>query len=668
VSGCFTTIVVCDFEYEVADGELPNVLCMVAHVLDENLRHVRTIRLWRGDFGSSPPFDLGSDTLFVAYSAWAELTCFMTLGWKFPNHVFDLHTAYLAASNVLLPYDPDEVRKKPRKRLSDACRAYGIPGWENIDKEVIARDIGEGRWRDHGQDAVYEYCEEDVRASALLLRNQLCGRPGLPPADAGRVLHWSNYSAKVVAQIQAKGMPIDVTLWNLVQENKAAVIAALLRQFDPSYGSEDPIYTPTGEWSYERFERWLVRTGVLAWPRLDTGRLDISGDAFGLMHHIPGIEGLHALRDSLGVIVRAKLPIGRDGRNRPSLFPFCTATGRNAHAKSLFNAHASVRSFMVFSEDAIGVYLDWRTQEVGIAAALSGDQVLMRDYRNGDVYHALAKLCGLTNEPDPVRWKDEDPAMRQRMKPLQLAVNYGMGVSSLAKGLDRHPLVASAIIEQHKVTYPRFWKWREEQAQLAMLNRKMETVFGWPLYLSSSPNKRTLYNLPMQGNGAEMLRLAAWRLCEAGIVPNMLIHDGILIEAHDEAQITQAIEIMRAAGREVCNGFEIGVDIDKRLEHGARYRDKRPVAQQMWQTIMDVLREIGVEAWRHELRRAARQASLPAWQAHRNCRAGAGVAHAAEAAAQAFRSAICAGSQRVDRSPVANQKRQHVQDGPGDSG
>ena len=50
----FTTIVVCDFEYEVADGELPNVLCMVAHVLDENLRHVRTIRQWRGEFGATP--------------------------------------------------------------------------------------------------------------------------------------------------------------------------------------------------------------------------------------------------------------------------------------------------------------------------------------------------------------------------------------------------------------------------------------------------------------------------------------------------------------------------------------------------------------------------------------------------------------------------------------
>ena len=60
-------------------------------------------------------------------------------------YVLDLHTAYLAVSNILLPYNPDEVRNRPRKRLSDACRTYGIEGWERIDKEEMARDIGEGR-------------------------------------------------------------------------------------------------------------------------------------------------------------------------------------------------------------------------------------------------------------------------------------------------------------------------------------------------------------------------------------------------------------------------------------------------------------------------------------------------------------------------------------------
>jgi hypothetical protein len=245
VSNNFHSIVVCDFEYEVAPSDLPNVLCMVAYVLDENLRHVRTIHRWRGEFGPTPPFDIGPDSLFVAYSAWAEMTCFKMLGWKFPIHIFDLHTAHLAASNILLPYSPGEVHKKPLKGLSEACRAHGLEGWKNIDKDAIAKAIGDATWRGrYSPQEVVDYCEEDARMEMLLLRAQL--RFG---TDIPRILHWSDYSAKAVALIQARGMPIDMVLWNLVQENKATIIAALIRQFDPSYGSPYPIYTP------ERFYR-----------------------------------------------------------------------------------------------------------------------------------------------------------------------------------------------------------------------------------------------------------------------------------------------------------------------------------------------------------------------------------------------------------------------------
>jgi hypothetical protein len=42
----FEQVVVVDFEYEIEDGGLPNVLCMVAHLLNANLQHIRTIKLW----------------------------------------------------------------------------------------------------------------------------------------------------------------------------------------------------------------------------------------------------------------------------------------------------------------------------------------------------------------------------------------------------------------------------------------------------------------------------------------------------------------------------------------------------------------------------------------------------------------------------------------------
>ena len=77
------------------------------------------------------------------------------------------------------------------------------------------------------------------------------------------------YAAKAIALIQMRGMPIDIQLWGLVQENKAGRDRQLLRQFDPSHDNDDPIFDPEGHWSYTRFEQWLVGAGVyrLAAPR-----------------------------------------------------------------------------------------------------------------------------------------------------------------------------------------------------------------------------------------------------------------------------------------------------------------------------------------------------------------------------------------------------------------
>ena len=595
MSGNFQSVVIGDFEYEVAPGDLPNPLCFVAHVLDETLQHVHTVRLWRGEFGSAPPFDIGPDTCFVAYSAQAELTCFKVLGWPFPVHVFDQHTAYLAASNVLLPYEPDKEKRAARKKtlggkgLEAACRAYGLHGWEGINKDAIRTAIGDGTWRGrYSPQEIVDYCEEDVRMEASLLRMQLRPHASLPAADVPRTLWWSNYSSKAAALIQARGMPIDLPLYNAMRDNRLAVIDALRRQYDPSYHDADPIWTAEGKWSDARFERWLIRAVIPYWPRLESGRLNLEGDTFAMMSHYPGVAGIYALREALSFI-RRDLPIGRDGRNRPSLMPFGTATGRNAHSKSIYNTHAGLRSFMVFPPDKIGVYLDWRTQEIGVAAALSGDPALLHAYRSGDIYHALARICGLTADPDQLHWKKHNPDQRQQMKAVQLGINYGMGLRTLSRSLNQHPLIAADILDQHRRTYRRFHEWRDGVVDSAMVNRFIQTQFGWTLRLSSDPNPRTLFNFPMQGNGAEMLRLAAVRLCDAGIVPAMLVHDAILLEVENHEQINQAKEIMRSAGRDTCKGLEIGVDSDPPLVNGARYRDKRPDAVRLWDTMVHTL-------------------------------------------------------------------------------
>jgi hypothetical protein len=88
-------------------------------------------------------------------------------------------------------------------------------------------------------------------------------------------------------------------------------------------------------------------------------------------------------------------------------------------------------------------------------------------------------------------------------------------------------------------------------------------------------------------------KCCGWRLCEAGIVPIMLVHDAILLEETSLERIGLAKEIMLQAGRDVCDGLEIGVSEDQLLIGGARYHDKRPMARKMWATIMNALRAVG---------------------------------------------------------------------------
>ena len=72
------------------------------------------------------------------------------------------------------------------------------------------------------------------------------------------------------------------------------------------------------------------------------------------------------------------------------------------------------------------------------------------------------------------------------------------------------------------------------------------------------------------------------------------MHDGILFEESDPRRIEEAQGMMRAVGREISDGIDVGVDLDwSTLTGGRRYHDKREMAVKMWAAIMDVFVSIG---------------------------------------------------------------------------
>jgi DNA polymerase I-like protein with 3'-5' exonuclease and polymerase domains len=195
----------------------------------------------------------------------------------------------------------------------------------------------------------------------------------------------------------------------------------------------------------------------------------------------------------------------------------------------------------------------------------------------------------------PDATKASHKAERERFKICALAVQYGMAEKSLAVRLGQPECYARELLRLHRETYPTFWRWSQAAVDHAMLRGSLHTVFGWQVHVGPDANPRSLANFPMQGNGAEMLRLACCLATERGIKVCAPVHDAVLIEAEAD-QIGQVVADTQAAMREasevVLSGFPLRTDATT-VRHPGRYADPR--GERMWGVVQGILDSLAPE-------------------------------------------------------------------------
>src|SRR5262249_29205729 len=144
-------------------------------------------------------------------------------------------------------------------------------------------------------------------------------------------------------------------------------------------------------------------------------------------------------------------------------------------------------------------YADWKQQEFGIAAALSGDLAMQAAYQSGDPYLAFGKQAGAIPANAT---KATHKAERELFKQCVLAVQYGMEAEALASRIGKSAVIARDLLRAHRETYRGFWRWSDAAVDQAMLTGSLHTVFGWHVHIGEKSNPRSLRNFPMQANGA----------------------------------------------------------------------------------------------------------------------------------------------------------------------
>jgi hypothetical protein len=571
----FQHIVALDFEFEFGghasadeaarSGERPRPVCMVA----KELRSGQTWRVWRGQFRQIPPFPVGRDTLLIAYYASAELGCFRALDWPQPVFILDLFTEFRARTNGL--------SLSNGASLLGAATYFGIDGIDIAEKQDMRELIlSGGPWSADGREVILQYCASDVFMLEKLLAAML------PRIDLPRALLRGRFM-KAAAAIEWNGTPIDTETFDRLCCHWTAIQDALIVGIDRDYGVFEG-----RSFRSERWQRWLADRGI-PWPVLDNGRLDLSDDTFRHMARAyPVVSSMRELRSALSELRLNDLAVGRDGRNRTILSAFRSRTGRcqPSNTRYIFGPSVWLRSLIQPPEGYGIAYIDWCQQEHGIAAVLSGDSAMQAAYTSGDPYLAFARQARAV--PADATKQSHGP-IRELFKQCALAVAYGMEAEGLARRIAKPSIVARDLLRAHHETYRAFWKWSDAAVDHAMLTGSLQTVFGWPVHAGDNPNPRSLRNFPCQGNGSEMLRLAACFATEQGIEVCALIHDAVLICASldrlaDDVHRMQAA--MAKASRVVLDGFELRTDVYV-VRYPARYHDQRGAV--MWDQVTKLI-------------------------------------------------------------------------------
>jgi DNA polymerase I len=520
-----------DFEFETTHSVLPKPVCMVGREL-----HTGQEIILAGEALYASPNPFRQTDVIVAFTATAEAHCFLELGWGLPSYWIDL---WVEAKR------PVNGQVSKGHGLLDVMSRWGLRVRDAAHMRAIQTLVGTGLWTAFDLPEIVTYCREDVDDTIALFETilpvALREAPAQGAAALAQLIQRGTFMADC-ARIERRGIPFDTDGWQATQDAWDQIRRELIDEVDQDFR----VYVK-GSFSNQRFVD-LLRERQMSWPTSPAGTPVLDDDTFRSMARIyPSIAPLRELRVALSQMRSTRISVDPDGRVRTRLKPYWSITGRSQPPSTRypFGNARWLRSFISSSQDDVFVYMDYKSQEIGIAAYLSGDEMLAQAHVSGDPYMDFAVRARLA---DPGETKSSRPKERALAKVVMLAVQYGMGARSIAASGSMCLVRTTEILQRHKEAYPRFWRWSQWQADRIGLGLPAYVGDGWRYQIGpgSDMNPRSFSNWPIQSTGAVIMRRAVRRCEMAGLPVVATVHDALAFSF----PVRRAVEMIEAAKHE----------------------------------------------------------------------------------------------------------------------
>ena len=235
------------------------------------------------------------------------------------------------------------------------------------------------------------------------------------------------------------------------------------------------------------------------------------------------------------VYAQAVAATGRLSSNNPNLqnIPIRTERGRQVR-----------KAFIPKNDDYVLLAADYSQIELRLIAALSGDEIMIQSFLNGEDIHAstAAKVFGVPLEKVTRQQRGD-------AKAVNFGIIYGVSAFGLSNQTTLSRTEAKELINTYYATYPKLRDYISKQVDFAREHGYVETVLGRRRYLKDINSRnavvrgaaeRNAVNAPLQGSAADIIKLAMIKIYnrfqEEDFRSKMLlqVHDELVFDAHKE--------------------------------------------------------------------------------------------------------------------------------------
>ncbi len=283
----------------------------------------------------------------------------------------------------------------------------------------------------------------------------------------------------------------------------------------------------------------------------------------------------------------------RTGRVHSSFNQTVTSTGRISSTEpNLQNIPIRLevgrrirKAFVPGSPDRVLLAADYSQIELRVLAHMSGDENLIRAFREGEDIHrsTAAEVFGV----DPSEVTSE---MRRRAKAVNFGIVYGISDFGLARDLGISRTEAGEYIRRYFSRYPDVKRYIDTVVAFARERGYVTTILNRRRYLPDIRHRvqarrqfaeRTAMNTPIQGSAADIIKLAMIGVHRE--LRRAFPRARLILQVHDELVLEVPREDLRGVAdlvaRQMQEAYPLLVPLEVEVKWGEDWYNMRPLEE-----------------------------------------------------------------------------------------